>query len=126
MNSAFDKGGWMMAMKATRATTFVYTANYWTTTNTLNPSATDTTDGDAKFDSFNYFPAAKIAALWPDIADNVNSGPGGGKIGTGLGGWTWQDVHSTIYLEQMAGNGFMQQIKKVLTQMLDNNQIKAA
>lgn len=91
MNSAFDKGGWMMAMKATRGTTFVYTANYWTTNNTLNPSAANTSDGDAKFDTFNYFAAAKIAALWPDIPDNQNSGPGGGKIGTGLGGWTWQE-----------------------------------
>ena len=102
MNSAFDKGGWMMALKATRGTTFVYNANYWTTNNTLNPSAVDTSDGDAKFDTFNYFAAAKCAALWPDIADNVNSGPGGGKIGTGLGGWTWQeDLERTLVLNKL-------------------------
>ena len=39
MNSAMDGGGWMLAMKgANTGNTFGYSADYWTTTNTLNPT----------------------------------------------------------------------------------------
>lgn len=60
-------GGWTMLMKATRGTTFNYDANYWTTANTLNPTATNLADGDAKFRSFNESPVTDIMARWPDI-----------------------------------------------------------
>lgn len=60
-------GGWTMLMKATRGTTFNYDANYWTTANTLNPTATNLSDGDAKFRSFNESPVTDIMARWPDI-----------------------------------------------------------
>ena len=81
MNSAYDQGGWQMAMKATRGGTFEYDSGYWTNGNTLNTSATNQNDGDAKFASFNNFQAKDIFARWPDIGS-------GGSIG-GLGNWTW-------------------------------------
>jgi hypothetical protein len=70
MNSAYNGGGWMMAMKATRGTTFNYGANYWTTTNILNESQTNINDGDAKFESFNRFAAKDVMAVWPDLTAN--------------------------------------------------------
>ena len=85
MNSAYDGGGWMMAMKATRGTTFNYSSNYWTTANTLNPTQTNTNDGDAKFHTMNYFAAKDIMAVWPDIS---NSGSESGSIDN-LSVWTW-------------------------------------
>ena len=84
MDSAWDGGGWMMAMKATRGTTFNYTSSYWTTNNTLNPSATNQSDGDAKFESFNRFEAVDMLARFPDIG-------AGGTLGSGLGNWVWNE-----------------------------------
>ena len=81
MDSNYDGGGWMMMMKATRGTTFNYSASYWTTNNTLNPTQTNTTDGDAKFDTMNYFAAKDMLARFPDI------GSGGSISGRGM--WTW-------------------------------------
>jgi len=66
----YDGGGWTMMMKATRGTTFNYNSSYWTTSNTLNESATNINDGDAKFRSFNEYPVKDLAARWPDIASN--------------------------------------------------------
>ena len=84
MNSSANGGGWMMAMKATTGTTFNYSANYWTTNNTLNPTYTDRTNQDAKFDTMNYFAAKDIMALWPDITTN------GGGLGTNpYSCWSW-------------------------------------
>jgi hypothetical protein len=81
MDSAYDGGGWMMALKATRGTTFSYTSTYWTTTNTLNPTDYTQNDADAKFNSFNYFQAKDVLARWPDIGS-------GGSIPS-LGSWIW-------------------------------------
>lgn len=81
MDSSYDGGGWMMTMKATRGTTFNFNANYWTTNNTLNPTQTNQNDGDAKFDTFNYFQAKDMMARWPDIGS-------GGSI-AGRGSWIW-------------------------------------
>lgn len=81
MDSAYDGGGWMMMMKATRGTTFQYSSSYWTTNNTLNPTQTNTNDGDAKFDVMNYFPAKDMMARFPDI------GSGGSIAGRGM--WIW-------------------------------------
>lgn len=81
MDSAYDGGGWMMAMKATRGTTFSYSASYWTTNNTLNPTQNNQNDGDAKFNTFNYFQGKDLLARWPDIG-------AGGSI-TGLNNWIW-------------------------------------
>ena len=84
MNSSAGGGGWMMAMKATRGTTFNYSANYWNTVNTLNPTAYNRNDGDAKFDTMNYFAATNIMALWPDITTN-----GGGLGSNPYSCWSW-------------------------------------
>jgi hypothetical protein len=84
MNTSADGGGWMMAMKATTGTTFNYSANYWTTANTLNPAYNDRTNQDAKFDVMNYFESKDIMALFPDITTN------GGGLGTNpYSCWSW-------------------------------------
>jgi hypothetical protein len=82
LNPAYDGGGWMMAMKATTGTTFNYSANYWTTANTLNPTETNRNNGDAKFNSMNYFQSKDMMAIWPDISN-------GGSIPSSTLGWTW-------------------------------------
>lgn len=81
MNSAYDGGGWMLMMKATRGTTFNYDATYWTTNNTLNPTDLTLNDADAKYNVMNYYPAKDIMARFPDISE-------GGSI-AGVGAWTW-------------------------------------
>lgn len=86
MNTAFDGGGWMLAMKATRGATFNFTSNYWTTNNTLNPTDLSLQNGDAKYESFNRFRATEIMARFPDVQS-------GGTI-PGLGGWIW---HEKLY-----------------------------
>lgn len=71
MDSSYDGGGWMMAMKATRGTTFQFGANYWTTKNVLNETQTNINDGDAKFDVMNYYAAKDLMAVWPDLSPNT-------------------------------------------------------
>ncbi len=85
MDSKYDGGGWMMAMKATTGGTFNYAANYWYTANTLNPNELNRNDGDAKYDVMNYYPAKDMLALWPDIGA---SGTESGSIDT-LTNWSW-------------------------------------
>lgn len=88
MNSAVNGGGWMMAMKATRGTTFNYSATHWNTNTVLNVSQTNRNDGDAKFNTMNYFQATDIIALWPDITTN------GGSLGTNpYSCWSWQETN---------------------------------
>jgi hypothetical protein len=83
-------GGWMLAMKATRGTTFNFAANYWTTNNTLNPTDLTTNDGDAKYHVYNYYNARDWLAIWPDV------GYAGGDISGGyLSGWTWIENNAT-------------------------------
>jgi hypothetical protein len=78
-------------MKATRGTTFPYSSSYWTAVNTLNPSQTNRNDGDAKFDTMNYFYAKDIMALWPDIAWNYGGSTTGGSLSTNgtYNVWCW-------------------------------------
>lgn len=85
MNKLAAGGGWMMAFKAAATgNTFNYSANYWTTANTLNPSQYTRTAGDAKFETMNYYPSKDILALWPDITTN------GGSLGTNpYSCWSW-------------------------------------
>lgn len=84
LNSAVDGGGWMMAMKATRGTTFQYSSSHWTSVTTLNTGNTNRNDGDAKFHTMNYFAAKDILALWPDITT-----VGGSLSLNGYGCWSW-------------------------------------
>ena len=81
MDSAWNGGGWMMAMKATRGTTFSYTSTHWTSITTLNTTSVNRTDADAKFHTMNYFSAKDFLAVFPDIG-------AGGSI-AGRGAWTW-------------------------------------
>ena len=83
MDSKWAGGGWMMLMKGTRGTTFNFSANYWTTTNTLNPTDLTRNDADAKFDSFNYYPCLDVLALWPDLTPST-----GGSISQ-TENWSW-------------------------------------
>ena len=91
MDSKYDGGGWMMAMKATRGTTFNYDANYWYTANTLNPAQTNQNDGDAKFHVMNYFGTTDMMALWPDIP---SVGSESGSIDN-LTTWSWLEKNIT-------------------------------
>lgn len=109
----YDGGGWMMAMKATRGTTFAYSSTHWTTITTLNPTALNRRDGDAKFNTFNYFQGTDLLALWPDIGS-------GGSIAS-LGNWCWlekgyaprvsQTKCSPLYLFQTASRTFIKDAK---------------
>lgn len=82
MDDKWDGGGWMMMMKATTGNTFKYSANYWTTNNTLNSTDNTRNNADAKFNTMNYFPSRDLLAIWPDISTT-----GGSLSGTGY--WTW-------------------------------------
>jgi len=52
-------GGWTQLVR-TAGTTFEYSANYWTTANTLNPTALVPTWDSAKFDTFNTMPVTEL------------------------------------------------------------------
>jgi hypothetical protein len=82
MNSSIDGGGWMLAMKATRGTTFNYNSTYWTQPNLLNEMNPSRTDGDAKYAVMNEFPGLDIMALWPDLG-------AGGDINPAYSSWVW-------------------------------------
>lgn len=106
MDSKYDGGGWMLALKSTRGTTFNYDASYWTTANTLNAADLTRNDADAKYDVMNGYLAKDIMALWPDIP---NSSAESGSI-DGLTTWSWlqNDFHSsgqtTTLIAKFAGS----------------------
>jgi hypothetical protein len=92
MNDCYDGGGWMLLMKATRGTTFSYSANYWSTANTLNPTATHRVDGDAKYDAFNHAYIKDVMAIWPDVPSQSYTnvvGKNGGSLNL-QEGWCWK------------------------------------
>ena len=82
-----------MALKATRGNTFYRGATYWTTINTLNPTDVTTNDADAKYDTYNYFPATDWLAVWPYDTTN-GSTLYGGDITNSTYGWTWQELNA--------------------------------
>jgi hypothetical protein len=89
LDPACAGGGWMMAMKGTRGTTFNFDSSYWTDINTtLNPTQTNRNDGDAKFNTFNWYQSKDWLAIWPDIGN-------GGDVRGGYGGWTWVENNAT-------------------------------
>jgi hypothetical protein len=93
MDSAMNGGGWMLAMKgANTGNTFGYSANYWTTNNTLNPSNPEpnwgSTNTDAKYSIFNSMLASDIMAIFPDAT------PGGAITGQSYG-YTWVEQMPT-------------------------------
>lgn len=87
MNGAAAGGGWMMAMKATRGTTFSWASTHWTAVSVLNVAQTNRNDGDAKFDVMNYYQGTDLMALFPDITTN------GGSLGTNpYSCWSWLET----------------------------------
>jgi len=85
MNSAhLGGGGWMLAWKCTRGSTFSYGSSYWTSANVYNEtSQLNTGDGDHKNAIFNYYTAQSIAAVFPDLNN-------GGQSSVPYNGWTWK------------------------------------
>ena len=89
-------GGWMLAWKCTRGSTFHYDTNYWTTTNTYNEtSQLNRNDGDHKNHVFNYYVAGTLGAVFPDINNGGQSSVGynGGDLETR---WCWTDMLTKI------------------------------
>jgi hypothetical protein len=90
LSNTVDGGGWMMMMKATRGVTFSYSSSHWTSISTLNTSAFNRNDGDAKFDAMNYFFAKDLMALFPDIPSNQGGGNGGSlNLINSYNNWCW-------------------------------------
>jgi len=106
MDSTVDGGGWMMAMKATRGTTFPYDSGHWTSVTTLNPSDNTRNDADAKFNSMNYFPSKDMLALWPDIPYNYAGGTGGSLTLSGYNNWCWMKNNYNSGTKQTLVNYF--------------------
>lgn len=84
MNDNWDGGGWMLAMKATRGTTFSYSSAHWTTPSLLNNTDLTLDDGDAKYECMNHYLAKDIAARFPDTNP-------GGTMGSNINGWSWNE-----------------------------------
>ncbi len=76
-------GGWMLAWKCTRGSTFGYNSNYWTSANVYNEtSGLNLNDGDHKNHAFNHYVAGSIAAVFPDLNN-------GGQSSVPYSAWTW-------------------------------------
>jgi hypothetical protein len=91
MSSTFaGGGGWMLAMKATKGTTFSYSSSYWTSANVANETTQlNRNDADAKFHVFNYYTASKFLAWFPQNSSG-GTGPNNGGMTSGAGsGWHW-------------------------------------
>lgn len=92
MNSNYNGGGWMLALKATNTSTaFTYTASHWTSNTTLNSSDLTRNALDAKFDCMNYYKAGDLMAIWPDIT----TGAGGSIPGNGVHTWLEPSFNSS-------------------------------
>ena len=77
-------GGWMLAWKCTRGSTFGYNSNYWTSDNVYNEtSGLNLNDGDHKNHAFNHYVASTIAAVFPDLNN-------GGQSSVPYSAWTWK------------------------------------
>ena len=81
----------MMMMKTTQGNTFEYSSSYWTANNTLNETDVSRNDGDAKYQTMNYFEAKDMLALWPDISSDFNGSTTGGSINlsSSYNNWSW-------------------------------------
>ena len=60
-------GGWMLAMKGGRSSTFHYNSGHWSRNTTLNRANPSVSEGDAKYNVFNYYPARDWFAGFPDV-----------------------------------------------------------
>ena len=83
-SSHLGGGGWMLAWKCTRGSTFGYNSNYWTSDNVYNEtSGLNLNDGDHKNHAFNHYVASTIAAVFPDLNN-------GGQSSVPYSAWTWK------------------------------------
>jgi hypothetical protein len=97
MDSKYDGGGWMLALKApATGNTFGYDATYWTSStnnlNTASPSRLTTSNTDAKYDIMNYYATGNdLMALWPDVANSPSANGSTTNSGSisGLTEWSW-------------------------------------
>ena len=97
MDSKYDGGGWMLAMKAAETgNTFGYASAYWTSStnnlNTASPSRLATLNTDAKYDVMNYYATGNdLMALWPDVANSPSANGSTTNSGSisGLTQWSW-------------------------------------
>jgi hypothetical protein len=91
MDSAMAGGGWTLIMKAAQgSTTFPYSSNYWTTSNTLNAGATNLDAGDAKLSTFNQLAGTEMLAIFPDVNTSSFGATERGSIDGHNYGWTWK------------------------------------
>jgi hypothetical protein len=60
-------GGWMLAMKGVQGNTFHYESDHWKTFTTLNDANPSPSEGDAKYNVFNYYKASDWFAGFPDV-----------------------------------------------------------
>ena len=97
MDSKYDGGGWMLALKAAASgSTFKYGSTYWTSStnnlNTASPSRLSTSNTDAKYDIMNYYASGNdLMALWPDVANSPSANGSTTNSGSisGLTEWSW-------------------------------------
>jgi hypothetical protein len=139
MDTKYAGGGWMLAMRGVRGSkTFGYNSNYWTTTNTLNSNhqdiskivnninlsvssigdliynnyennSTEINRLDAKYETFNKYPASEWMAIFYYKQDVVNGRPiyykGGDKFDNlqpeNAKGWIWRETNVNIKKNQL-------------------------
>jgi hypothetical protein len=101
MNQLAAGGGWMMAMKMTRGSTFTYGSSYWTSNNTLNDNSSywNQNDGDAKMNLYNYYLAKDIMAVFPDLSN------GGSIPGYGQYAWVENNFNNASTVGPTYGSG---------------------
>lgn len=103
MNPNYSGGGWMLAMKGLRGNTFHYESGHWKSATTLNKENPSPSEGDAKYDVFNYYKARDWFAGFPDVPHYT------GDISRNVySGFTW--------VENNAVNG-----ESTLLQVFSNN-----
>jgi len=97
MDSNLDGGGWQLAMKGKNGgTSFPYSANYWTTNNTLIPAGESTpaplsaSNNDAKYRTFNSSNASQFMVLYPSLKSGSYTG-GAFPTQTTTYGFSWKD-----------------------------------
>jgi len=71
MNPECAGGGWMLAMKGKKGTTFHYESKHWKNATTLNKENPSQSEDDAKYDVFNYYKARDWFAGFPDVPEHA-------------------------------------------------------
>lgn len=99
MNSGYDGGGWMLALKSKdKEEAFRYDSTYWTQNNTLNESFVSLhNDVNAKYHVMNEYEGKDMMAIWPDILTRQTAGGGlpadYSSYGRDAGNWNWLELN---------------------------------